>query len=65
MTHADSWNKNFEALKTYVAETGHFPGKHTRMNNWCRYQRKRIKAGTLPDEQKRLLEELAGSRFKV
>ena len=64
MTHIDSWNRNFEALKAYVAETGHFPGKHTRLNNWCRYQRKRIKAGGMPKEQKKLFEEVAESRRK-
>ena len=40
----------------------HFPDKHSIGNNWVRYQRKRIKAGTMPEEQKRLFEELAASR---
>ena len=62
MTHSDSWISNYEALKAHVAQTGHFPNKHTKLNNWCRYQRKRIKAGTMPPEQKVLFEELAASR---
>lgn len=62
MTHFDYWQSNFEALKAHVAETGHFPNKHTKLNNWCRYQRKRIKAGTMPIEQKILFEELAANR---
>lgn len=62
MTHSDSWQSNFEILKTHVAETGHFPNKHTKLNNWCRYQRKRMKAGTMPIEQKILFEELAANR---
>ncbi|HEY9542902.1 hypothetical protein [Prevotella sp.] len=33
------------------------------MNNWIRYVRKKIKAGTLPEEQKQLFEELAASRW--
>lgn len=56
------WQTNFEELKAYVAQTGHFPGKHTRLNNWCRYQRKRIKAGLMPEDQRAQFEELAASR---
>lgn len=56
------WQTNFEELKAYVAENGHFPGKHTRLNNWCRYQRKRIKAGLMPEEERTQFEELAASR---
>lgn len=62
MTNPDNWQTNFEALKAHVAQTGHFPNKHTRLNNWCRYQRKRIKAGVMPEEQRILFEELAASR---
>lgn len=62
MTNSDSWFANFETLKAHVAQTGHFPGKHTRLNNWCRYQRKRIKAGIMPIEQKNLFDALAASR---
>lgn len=61
-TNESNWYRNFEALKAHVAETGHFPDKHSILNNWCRYQRKRIKAGTMPEEQKTLFEELAASR---
>ena len=53
-----SWQTNFQALKEHVAQTGHFPNKHTKLNNWCRYQRKRIKAGMMPDEQRVLFEAL-------
>ena len=62
ITNSSHWQENFEALKTHVAETGHFPNKHTKLNNRCRYQRKRIKAGTMPIEQKILFEELAANR---
>lgn len=62
MNRNDSWHASFEELKTYVEKTGHFPGKHTRLNNWCRYQRKRIKAGTMPQEQRDLFEEVARGR---
>lgn len=53
---------SYEALKTHVAETGHFPDKHSKLNNLVRYQRKCIKAGTLSDNQKSLFLELAVSR---
>lgn len=58
----EKWMANYEALKAHVAESGHSPDKHTILNNWVRYQRKRIKAGTMPEEQKRMFEELAASR---
>ena len=62
MTHSHNWQSNFEALKAHVAQTGHFPNKHTRLNNWCRYQRKRMKAGTMIEEQRALFEALSASR---
>ena len=62
MTHTDTWLSNFEALKAHVAQTGHFPNKHSRLKNWCRYQRKRMKAGTMPQEQRVMFEGLAASR---
>ena len=62
MSNPDNWQANFEALKAHVDQTGHFPNKHTRLKNWCRYQRKRIKAGTMPAEQKELFEALAACR---
>lgn len=53
---------NYEALKAHVAVTGHFPDKHSTLNNWVRYQRKRMKTGIMPEEQMRLFHELAESR---
>lgn len=58
----DNWLANYDELKAHVIETGHFPDKHSTLNNWVRYQRKRIKAGIMPEEQKRLFIELADSR---
>ena len=63
MINKEKWLENLEALTVHVAETGHFPNKHTKLNNWCRYQRKRIKAGTIPEEQRVLFEELASNRW--
>ena len=58
----ENWMANFEALKAHVAVTGHFPDKHSTLNNWCRYQRKRIKAGIMLEDQMNLFLELAASR---
>lgn len=33
MRNEDKWNSNFEALRAHVAETGHFPDKHTTLCN--------------------------------
>lgn len=65
LTNRESnWLANFEALKAHVAVTGHFPDKHSTLNNWVRYQRKRMKAGIMPEEQMRLFLELAESRSR-
>lgn len=61
-TNEDNWLTNYEELKAYVLETGHFFDNHTRGNNWVKYQRKRIKAGTMPEEQKRMFEALEKMR---
>ena len=58
----EKWMANFEALKAHVLETGHFCDKHTQLWNWVKVQRKRIKAGTMPEEQMRLFRELEGMR---
>ena len=58
----DNWFVNYEELKAHVLEKGHFPPKHTRLNNWVRYQRKRIRAGLMSEVQLRLFEELESMR---
>ena len=58
----EKWMANFEALKVHVLETGLFCDKHTQLCNWVKFQRKRIKAGTMPEEQMRLFRELEGMR---
>lgn len=61
-TNKDNWLANYEELKAHVLETGHFCDKHTRLCNWVKYQRKRIKAGTMPEEQKAMFEALEKMR---
>ena len=58
----ENWLRNYEALKVHVLETGHFCDKHPRLCNWVKFQRKRIKAGAMPEEQMRLFQELEGMR---
>lgn len=62
MKNEEKWLVNYKALKAHVAETGHFPDKHTIGNNWGRYQRKCIKAGMLEDWKQELFEELVARR---
>lgn len=46
-----NWYQNYEALKAYIQERGHLPDKDVVTNrsllSWAKYQRKKIKNGTL------------------
>lgn len=62
-----NWLRNYEALKAYIGEHHHLPSKDSGMNakyllNWVKYQRKRMKAGLMNDEQRVMLESLLDSR---
>lgn len=57
-----NWLTNYEELKEHVIETGHFFNKHNKLCNWAKYQRKRIKAGTMPEEQRVMFEALEKMR---
>ena len=60
------WIANYEALKAYILERGHLPDKHVVENrallSWAKYQRKKIKEGTLDEEKLELFESLLASR---
>lgn len=62
----DNWYNNYESLKAYISEHGHLPDKHKvesrALLSWAKYQRKRIKAGLMNDEQQKLFESLLESR---
>lgn len=58
----ENWFLHYEELRAHVAQHGHLPDRHTRMNHWWKYQMKKKKAGTLTEEQERMLQELADSR---
>lgn len=61
-----NWYQNYEALKAYILERGHLPDKHVVENrallSWAKYQRKKIKEGSLDNETRELFESLLASR---
>ena len=61
-----NWHQNFEALKAYIQERGHLPDKHVVENrallSWAKYQRKKIKEGTLDEEKLEMFEALLTAR---
>lgn len=60
------WYQYYDALKTYMLERGHLPDKHVVTNrsllSWAKYQRKKIKEGTLDDKKRELFESLLATR---
>lgn len=60
------WYQYYDALKTYMLERGHLPDKHVVTNrsllSWAKYQRKKIKEGTLDKEKRELFESLLATR---
>ena len=68
MTHEEGWNQNFGLLKAYIEEHHHLPDKKKVENrgllSWAKFQRKKIKAGTMNEEKTRLFLELMDSRSK-
>ena len=62
----ENWYQNYEALKAYILERGHLPDKHVVENrallSWTKYQRKKIKEGTLDEEKRELFEALLATR---
>ena len=64
MKREDQWMANYEALKAFVETKGHFSGKHTALNNWVKYQRKRMALGKMPEHQLKLFNELSASRLE-
>ena len=54
-----NWFQSYEALKAYISERGHLPDKHKieskGLLSWAKYQRKKIKEGTLDEETRELL----------
>lgn len=61
-----NWYRNYDALKAYILQRGHLPDKHVVENRavlfWAKYQRKKIKEGTLDEEKREMFEALLASR---
>lgn len=61
-----NWYQNYKALKAYILEQGHLPDKHVVENlalfSWSKYQRKKIKEGTLDNEKREMFESLLATR---
>lgn len=61
-----NWQDKFNELKAYIALNGHLPDKHRQDNrgllSWAKYQRRKIKEGTLEEEKKALFLELLSTR---
>ena len=66
MNNNARWIANNEALKTYIIERGLMPNKHVVENHallsWAKYQRKKIKEGTLDEKKRELFEALLTAR---
>ena len=62
----ERWMTNYEALKAYILLRGHLPDKHVVENrallSWAKYQRKKIKEGSLDNEKRELFELLLATR---
>ena len=62
----EKWMTNYEALKAYILQHGHLPDKHVVENrallSWAKYQRKKIKEGTLDAEKREMCESLLSTR---
>lgn len=61
-----NWHQNYEALKAYILERGHLRDKHVVTNrsllSWAKYQRKKIKEGSLDVEKREMFESLLATR---
>lgn len=62
MTNDEKWVRKYLILQEYVKQHRHFPDKHNKLLNWVKYQRKRVKAGRMSEEQLQLFKELCDQR---
>lgn len=62
----ERWMANYEALKAYIDEHHHLPDKHKVENrsllNFSKYTRKKIKEGTLDENERAMFEALLATR---
>ena len=58
----ENWLTKYTALCEHVEAHGHLTDRHTQLNHWWKYQKKKRKESKLTEEQERLLDELMGLR---
>lgn len=54
----ENWLAKYTALREHVEAHGHLTDRHTQLNHWWKYQKKKRKEGKLTEEQCRLLDGL-------
>ena len=66
MDREETWNKNYQALKAYVEEHKQFQDKkkveNRALQNWWKYNKKRMKQGAMTEDKQTLLLELSNMR---
>lgn len=66
-TNETNWHNKFNELKAYIALHGHLPNKRCVDNrgllSWAKYQRRKIKEGTLDEDKKTLFLDLLATRI--
>ena len=62
MRNDENWKLKYTALREHVEAHGHLTDRHTQLNHWWKYQKKKRKEGKLTEEQCRMLDELMGLR---
>ena len=58
----ENWLAKYSALREHVETHGHLTERHSQLNHWWKYQKKRRKEGKLSEKQCQLLDELFSLR---
>lgn len=62
----ENWLATYNMLQDYISQHGHLPDKHKveyrSLLSWAKYQRKRIRAGLMPEHQQQLFLSLMETR---
>lgn len=61
-TNQERWLAKYNALRDHVETHGHLTDRHTQLNHWWKYQKKKRKEGKLTEKQCRLLDDLLSLR---
>lgn len=62
MTNEERWTVFINELKAYIEEHHLGPSKHTELCNQCRYYRRKMRDGLLPEEKAEELESVLNMR---